>query len=71
MGRSKHSGGKWDDKPALNLKGEESEQSKERRKKRRMNETAEGLVEGMRENRGRMPTKGTELAKKVRDYFKN
>jgi len=64
MGRSKHSG-----KGALNIRGEESVQSRARRKKRKQS-TAEGLVEGIRETpTRRMPTKGTEIAKKVRKFF--
>jgi len=64
MGRSKHSG-----PGALNIYGKESEQSKERRKKKgRL--TAEETVAHIRSNpTNRMPTKGTEIAKKVKKFF--
>lgn len=65
MGRSKHSG-----PGALNYKGEESEQSKARRKKRRTSK-AEQLVEGIRSTpTNRMPTKGGEAVAKLRKFFK-
>ena len=44
---------------ALNYKGKESKQSKERKRKRKANQ-AEGLVKGLRANQGHLPTKGSE-----------
>lgn len=46
----------------LNYKGEESSQSKIRRKKKKA-ETTGGLIKGLRQNRNRMPTKGSEYLK--------
>ncbi len=44
-------------KGARNYLGIESEQSKTRRKKKKM-ETAEGLVKGLRQNKQHLPRKG-------------
>ena len=58
---------------ARNLKGKLSEQSKERRKKRKMKKSqmsGEETVAHIRSNpTNRMPTKGTEIAHKVRKFF--
>lgn len=56
-------------KGARNLKGKESEQSKARRKKQgRLSD--EETVQHIRTNpTNRMPTKGTDFAKGVRDFF--
>jgi len=57
-------------KGARNYKGKESEQSKKRRKKKSQS-TAESLVEGIRSTpTNRMPTKGGEVVKKIRKFFK-
>lgn len=64
MGRSKHSG-----PGALNVHGKESEQSKSRRKKKGQL-TAEETVKHIRTNpTNRMPTKGTEIARKVKKFI--
>ena len=64
MGRSKHSG-----PGARNLYGKESEQSKTRRKKKNKL-TDEETVAHIRTNpTNRMPTKGTEIAKKVKKFI--
>ena len=54
---------------AVNYKGKESEQSKARRKKRGK-QTAEESVKDIRSTpTNRMPTKGTDFAKGVKDFF--
>ena len=76
MGRSKHSGGHWPDSSntgvggenVRNSKGKLSEQSKERREKRYMNDTAEGLVKGLRENKGHLPPQAGKMMKKVKKF---
>jgi len=55
-------------KGARNIKGKESESSKARREKLKA-ETAEGLVKGIREAGGHIPTKGAKFAQEVRDFF--
>ena len=55
---------------ARNIQGQESEQSKERRKNRG-NLTDEETVQHIRDKgvNNRMPTKGSEFAHKVKEFF--
>lgn len=78
MGRSKHSGEDRIDtgvpgENVRNYKGKLSEQSKARRKKRKMSKnqlSGEEVVKHIRSNpTNRMPTKGTEIASKVKKFF--
>ena len=58
---------------ATNYKGQESEQSKERKRKKKA-KTPEGLVQGLKDNKGHLPTKATErdvLRKKKRQESLN
>ena len=49
---------------ARNYRGELSEQSKERRRQKKLNETSEGLVEGLRKTGGHLPRKKIKPTKK-------
>ena len=49
---------------ARNWRGVESEQSKERRRQKKLNETSEGLVEGLRKTGGHLPRKKIKPTKK-------
>lgn len=56
-------------KGARNLAGKESEQSKERRKKQGRQTVEESIADIRATPTNRMPTKGTDFAKEVRDFF--